>query len=435
MPLYTGPGASGTGAASNNKIAWGNANCVGATSLWTPDNALLVCQGASGESFDIAKTGTGGGALVQTLMRAGTTGSRTNRLKMIGCNASGDPLPRGQYAEFKAVTSGGAYTSTESMLSIGTDTASSAPISWALIRGIKFNANGVSYNAINNGGILTNGNVTAQQASANYVWIDCWFDGAIHNGVSAYGGTAGSEVQASHTFIRCRFTNNGNGAASGRALISRQSLPASWVLIDCVFDGNNGGPRTIGATEMPIVVRNCVFMNTGTDTPGLQLANSCVVVDRCTFFRNAIGALNLQQPDHEMCDITNNILAENGSATATYGAIYDQIYADAGRCGYANNCFWNNRYDGNGGVEPAGSLNNIALDALTVKRVVVPGSGHLYTDPLFVSTASGAEDLRALAQALRSGGAQVIGHKLGAAASIGVPAFPGRRPLRNRRVS
>ena len=417
MALYVKPGASGTGASANDPISFGNANCVGASSLWTPTNPLVVMQGSSGESFEINKTGTGGGALVQTIIRAGTTGSRTERLRMFGANASGEPLARGQYAEFKAVTGGGAYTASESMLSIGTDTASSAPISHVLVRAIKFNGNQVSYNAINNGSILNNSNVTAQQASAFFVWEDCWFEGARHNGCSMYGGLAGSENQASHIFIRCRFTNCGNTDATGRAVMARQSLPASWVFIDCEFSGNAGGPRTVGATQMPMVMKSCVSHNNLLDTPGCQFVNGCVQIDGCTFYGNRLGGIAVSAIDHELSDITNNIIAGNGGTTSVFGGIFDGTYETGVtiRSAYSNNCFHNNVYGAS--LTPS----NASLSFMTEHRVNdVPGTGHVYADPGFASTISGSEDLRSLVQALRTGGiANLPG--LGGNRSIGTP--------------
>lgn len=428
MPLYVKPGASGTGASAGSPASWSNANVFGATSLWTPDNPLVLMQGDSGQAFAIAKTGTGGGALVQTLARAGTTGSRTNRLPVYGANASGDPLPRGQHVEIKAVSTGGAYTTAESMFSLGKDVATSAPISYTRWRSIYFNANGVSYNCWNNGNTLANTTDATQAPSAFHEFEDCRLGNAVHNGWSGFNGTSGSEAWLGLVMRRCEIFGCGFGAANGRAMISRGTYAASWMLIDCSIHDNNGGPRLGGATEMPAIFEGCVFYNNGTDTEGAYLNNASVIVRRCVFHANKRGGLNLQQPDPDLCDISDNVFANNGleAPNNTNGAgIVDQgmVALPAQDKHYCRrNVYWNNwaKRTPDGLLVPANFLV-LGLDLGNDEANVAPfGEGEIIANPGFASVISGAEDLRSTVHALRAGGQSAI-TGFGGRNSIGIP--------------
>lgn len=431
MALYVKPGASGTGASAGDPAAWSNANVFGATSLWTPDNPLVLMQGNNGEAFEIAKTGTGGGALVQTLARAGATGSRSNRLHAYGANASGDPLPRGQHVEIRAVSTGGAYTTAESMFSLGKDTATSAPISYDRWRAIYFNANGVSYNAWNNGNTLGNTTDATQAPSAFHECEDCRFGNAIHNGWSGFAGASGSEAWAGTIMRRCEIFGCGFGAANGRAIISRGSYAASMILIDCSIHDNNGGPRLAGATEMPAIFIGCLFYNNGTDTEGAYLNNTSVTIRRCVFYGNKRGGLNLQQPDPDLCDVSDNIFANNGleAPNNTNGAgVVDQglseiLPQDKHYC--RRNAYWNNwaKRTPDGLLVPANFLA-LGLDSGNDEANVTPfGEGEIIADPRFASVVSGAEDLRSMLNSVRTGGCVPL-PGFGTQSSMGVPFVP-----------
>lgn len=443
MALYVKPGASGTGASANSPAAWSNANVFGATSLWTPDNPLVLMQGDAGQAFEIAKTGTGGGALVQTIARAGTTGSASNRLKVYGANASGDPLPRGQHVEVRAVNTGSAYTTAESMFSLGKDVAGSTPISFTYWRGVFFNANNVSYNCWNNGNTLGNTTDATQAPSAFHVFEDCIGANAIHNGWSIFNGAAGSEAWLGMVMRRVEIYGCGFGASNGRAIIARGAYKGSWALIDCSIHDNNGGPRIAPTipTEMPVLVLGCAIFNNGTDTEGCYFNNASVTFRRNTVYGNQRGGLNLQSPDPEMCDVSENIFAGNGLGAPnnmTGGGFIDQNIVEvpaAAQWYLRRNCFWDNWAKRTpDGVLVRCDVLAPGIDAGAAEGILVPfGEGEIVADPMFRSVADGAEDLRAMSRALREGGLPALAG-FGASA-IGSPAFPGRRPLRNRRVS
>jgi len=201
----------------------------------------------------------------------------------------------------------------------------------------------------------------------HFLFLDCVFSGCVTAGCYTNQSVSGFR------FYRCRLTGNGTG------FLASSSSRGHILAVDCVFDHNtvNGAYDAVysGSTTTqylrPFYLR-CKFYRNGGD--GLKFYSSTtaggIFVHNCTFFANGGAGINAVGSYGQIM-IEDSILLDN----TTYGiqvnsSAVDKIVSCRNLVSYGNT---SGHIDINSGV--------------------LPGTGHVYENPYFVSETDGSENL------------------------------------------
>lgn len=373
-------------------------------------------------TYEVVVSGATGDQMTQLLVRTSTTGTAAAPILWQGCNAAG--VVDGTGPKVKAV---GTWSTAVSMFSVGTD-AGGNPLAHCVWMYWDWDANDLSYNAWNNGGLTGTGAGTNFNAYPHmFYW--CTFQKSKHNGFSGFGGASGSEAPFSFWFIGCRFYGCGV-VSGGRAAIARGSLQASWVMIGCVVEANQGGINVPTATSLPFVAIGCVFRDNLTDAAGLNSGSTVLLVLGCTFDGGQNAGLYCS-PTPARSLVANNIFSNNGTV-----GVVDTVWANTSPVSPYRNCCTS------GNTTAAFDESNSGSGTVTD----LPGDGHITTAPAYQGMDDTVSDPRTVARnACNNAGMHSwysLAMSLAGQASavdarpdIGVGGVPVRRANRGRGLS
>lgn len=198
----------------------------------------------------------------------------------------------------------------------------------------------------------------------NMFFQNCRFTNAAADGVMVARGYGGD---ASWIFQHCEIDNNGQGG-TGHGINTWVEVRGSVRMHDCNIHDNLECGIRVGYSSHFI---KCNIYNNGTD--GIDIAQwfygNPTYVDQCVFFNNSSDGIWMETSSIICRD---SIFRNNGGYGINWGN------TDLDNIEYynlLNNCFSNNT---------AGDVN--------VNGGVCPGTGHITSDPLFVSETLGSEN-------------------------------------------
>lgn len=299
-------------------------------------DTLAVCGDTDNNIFTLAAS---------LIPSSSSTPSLTAPLYILGYSMLGNQLTNGNFVKITTTSS--------------------------LLNGLLYFATGQVFNYCKFSNILFDGGGSGKanyaignyQAYQNITFDNCRFTNCSSYGVFQNTGVAG--IGASWKYIQCEIDNNGKGGTAGG-----MNHPGSIYIIGSKIHDNNG--YGILSSNVGIFINNLIYKNSGDGITYTGTGNDDVlgIFKNNVFFGNSGDGLELSATSYS--SVFNNIFRSNG----LYGIRTNALDIDRANMDlFSNNCSHNNtsgHIDINGGV--------------------LPGSGNITSNPLFVSEAAGLEN-------------------------------------------